>query len=85
MDAFGVSSPRPEINLDGQLSSKDDFDKLKTNLVNKLSTVSSPHYGTFLEDLFRELCVQIDLDDLKKISSSLTALYNEKLKAQRVI
>lgn len=87
MDAFGVSgSKSANINLDEfALSDKEDFDKFRANLVSKLGAVSSePYYGTFLEELFRELCVPVDTDDLKKISSSLTALYNEKLKAQRV-
>lgn len=86
MDAFGVSSSKStNINLDEYtLSGKDDFDKFRANLVSKLAVVSSePFYATFLEELFRELCVPVDTDDLKKISSSLTALYNEKLKAQR--
>ena len=88
MDTFGVRQPKStNINLDEfTLASKEDFEKFRSNLVNKLAAVSSePYYASFLEELFRDLCVPIDTDDLKKISSSLTALYNEKLKAQRVI
>lgn len=90
MDMFGEGRSKPKstssINLDEiSLSTKEDFEKFKTDLVKKLSDVSSePFYSTFLEDLFRDLCVPIDTDSLKKISSSLSALYNEKLKAQRV-
>jgi len=86
MEAFGVSkSKSTSINLDEhRLASKEDFAKFRSNLVSKLSEVASePYYAMFLEDLFRDLCVPIETDDLKKISSSLTALYNEKLKAQR--
>lgn len=87
MDTFGGgASKSANINLDEfTLESKEDFEKFRNDLVSKLSDVSSePLYATFLEDLFRDLCVPLDTDDLKKISSSLTALYNEKLKAQRV-
>jgi len=85
MDSFGGSSKSTNINLDEYtLATKEDFEKFRSNLVNKLSAVSSePYYASFLEDLFRELCVPVETEDLKKISSSLTALYNEKLKAQR--
>lgn len=88
MDTFGVgsASKSANINLDEfTLQSKEDFERFRTDLVSKLSDVSSePFYSAFLEDLFRDLCVPLDTDDLKRISSSLTALYNEKLKAQRV-
>lgn len=89
MDTFGGGSPTTKsanINLDEfTLESKEDFEKFRTDLVTKLADVSSqPFYSSFLEDLFRDLCVPLDTDDLKRISSSLTALYNEKLKAQRV-
>ena len=89
IEAFGGGDSNPRsANLDldeHTLASKEDFEKFRLNLTNKLAAVSSvPFYASFLEDLFRDLCVPIDIDDLKKISSSLTALYNEKLKAQRV-
>jgi len=82
-DAFG-DSKNTSSGLDISLSSKEDFDAFKKSLVEKLLTYDkSPHYVNFLENLFRELCVSLESDDIKRLSSSLTALFNEKVKAQK--
>ncbi len=83
-DAFGESKDTSS-GLDISLSSREDFDAFKKSLVEKLLTYDkSPHYVNFLENLFRELCVSLESDDIKRLSSSLTALFNEKVKAQKV-
>ncbi|RWS22559.1 eukaryotic translation initiation factor 3 subunit J-like protein [Leptotrombidium deliense] len=84
-EAFGVSDAKAEAcGLDVVLSSKEDFDNFKKNIVTKLQAVQkSPHYLTFLETAFREICVTLETDDIKRISNNLNALYNEKLKAQK--
>ncbi|RWS07921.1 eukaryotic translation initiation factor 3 subunit J-like protein [Dinothrombium tinctorium] len=84
-EAFGVSDQKAErTSLDMNLSSKEDFDTFKRNLVIKLQSVEkSPHYVSFLETAFREICVTLDPDDIKRISSNLNALFNEKIKAQK--
>lgn len=69
---------------DISLSTKDDFDAFKRALVTKLVAVEkSAHYVAFLETLFRELCASLEADDIKRISGSLSALFNEKIKAQK--
>jgi len=86
-DAFGDSSGSKNTSsgLDITLYSKDDFESFKKSLVDKLIPYDkSPHYVNFLENLFRELCVSIESDDIKRLSSSLTSLLNEKVKAQKV-
>jgi translation initiation factor 3 subunit J len=42
---------------------------------------SSVSYSFFVESLVREMVVALSLDDTRKISSSLTAMVNEKQKA----
>jgi len=80
-EAFGVSSEGLDVNL----ASKDDFDAFKKILVEKLSSVErSPYYVPFLENMFRELCVTLEPDDIKRISGNLNALFNEKVKAQKI-
>ena len=85
-EAFGENSTRSgESGLDISLNTKEDFDNFKKSLVDKLLVYDkSPHFVNFLENLFRELCVSIESDDIKRLSSSLTALFNEKVKAQKV-
>lgn len=88
METFGVGeSTAVEVTgLDSaQLVNKESFDGFRRLLVKKLNgTQSTRGYVTFLEELFRDLSIPLEADDMKSISSSLTAMYNEKLKAQRV-
>ncbi|XP_061101284.1 eukaryotic translation initiation factor 3 subunit J-B isoform X5 [Conger conger] len=72
----GIDTLRP--------SSKDDFTELHKLLKEKISQYeSSVHYSNFLESLFRDLCISLEVDDLKKISTSLTVLLNEKQKQEK--
>ncbi|KAF8787871.1 Eukaryotic translation initiation factor 3 like protein [Argiope bruennichi] len=65
-------------------SSKEDFDNYRKLLVEKITqSESSPHFIIFLEDLCRDLCINLSPDDIKKITSALNALANEKVKAQK--
>ncbi|KAJ1551875.1 Eukaryotic translation initiation factor 3 subunit J, partial [Cladochytrium tenue] len=60
------------------------FDKFERQLVEKLSRHErSSHFSYFVESLTRDLCVSLSVDDVKRISSSLTVLANEKLKASK--
>ncbi|KAG8183028.1 hypothetical protein JTE90_015659 [Oedothorax gibbosus] len=62
-------------------SSKEDFDNFKKALVEKIQqSEESPHFVSFLEDLFRDICLNVSPEDIKKVTSSLTALANEKTK-----
>ena len=85
-EAFGDSnSKRPVSGLDISLNTREDFDSFRKALVDKLLVYDkSVHYVNFLENLFRELCVSIESDDIKRLNGSLTALFNEKVKAQKV-
>lgn len=83
-EAIGISDAAESIE-GAQLSSREDFEEFRKTLVSKLRVVEkSAYYTIFLESTMRDLCASLDLDDLKRISSSLTTLYNEKLKAQKV-
>ncbi|XP_054160635.1 eukaryotic translation initiation factor 3 subunit J-A-like isoform X2 [Oppia nitens] len=83
-EAFGAGNSGSGLSV--SLNTKEDWDSFRKSLVDKLSIYeASPHYVHFLENLFRELCVSVESDDIKKLSASLTALYNEKLKAQKAV
>ncbi|XP_072527259.1 eukaryotic translation initiation factor 3 subunit J-B [Salminus brasiliensis] len=65
-------------------STKDDFVVFEKLLKDKISQFeNSVHYSSFLESLFRELCISLEVDDLKKISSSLSVLLSEKQKQEK--
>lgn len=44
---------------------------------------STPHYNFLLETLFRNCCLSLDAESIKKIASSLNVLQNEKAKQER--
>lgn len=65
-------------------SSKDDFVAFEKLLKDKITQFEkSVHYSSFLESLFRELCISLEVDDLKKISTTLSVLLSEKQKQER--
>lgn len=65
-------------------SSKDDFVTFEKLLKEKITQFEkSVHYSSFLESLFRELCISLEVDDLKKISNSLSVLLTEKQKQEK--
>ncbi|KAK9971664.1 hypothetical protein ABG768_025019 [Culter alburnus] len=65
-------------------SSKDDFVAFEKLLKDKITQFEkSVHYSSFLESLFRELCISLEVDDLKKISTSLSVLLSEKQKQEK--
>lgn len=83
-EAFGDGKAANNV-LEMSLQTREDFDAFRKALVDKLLVYDkSVHYVNFLESLFRELCVSIESDDIKRLNGSLTALFNEKVKAQKV-
>ncbi|XP_075966138.1 eukaryotic translation initiation factor 3 subunit J-B [Anarhichas minor] len=85
-DAFGVSSTSNSVTgIDAMCpSSKDDFTEFEKLLKEKISPLEkSEHYSNFLDSLFRELCISLEVEDLKKVSNSLTALLSEKQKQEK--
>ncbi|CAL8403984.1 unnamed protein product [Boreogadus saida] len=85
-DAFGISNTA--INVAGIdaicPSSKEDFVELEKLLKEKICQFEkSVHYSNFLDSLFRELCISLEIEDLKKISNALTVLLSEKQKQDK--
>ncbi|XP_029354349.1 eukaryotic translation initiation factor 3 subunit J-B [Echeneis naucrates] len=85
-DAFGVTSPTNSVTgIDAICpSSKEDFTEFEKLLKEKITQFEkSVHYSSFLDSLFRELCISLEVDDLKKISNSLSVLLSEKQKQEK--
>lgn len=73
-----------DISLEFTLDTKEDFDKFHKNLVHKLWCYDkNPNYFLLIEKLFRDLCVPLEVDELKNLSSTVNALFNEKVKAKQ--
>ncbi|KAF4095287.1 eukaryotic translation initiation factor 3 subunit J-A [Onychostoma macrolepis] len=83
-EAFGVVSNNVT-GIDAMIpSTKEDFTEFERLLKEKISSYEkSTHYSSFLETLFRDLCLSLEVDDLKKISTSLTALLSEKQRQEK--
>ncbi|CAB1331870.1 unnamed protein product, partial [Coregonus sp. 'balchen'] len=82
-DAFGVVNNVKGIDAVSP-TSKDDFTDFEKLLKDKISPFeSSIHYSGFLESLFRDLCLSLEVEDFKKVSNSLTVLLSEKQKQEK--
>ncbi|XP_064878324.1 eukaryotic translation initiation factor 3 subunit J-A-like isoform X2 [Oncorhynchus nerka] len=82
-EAFGVVNNVKGIDAISP-SSKDEFTEFEKLLKDKISPFeTSIHYSGFLESLFRDLCLSLEVEDLKKVSNSLTVLLSEKLKQEK--
>lgn len=86
-DTFGVSEQGTEASIalnTIRLATQEDFDNFRKALDDKLTNfIRSPYYFTFLEDLVRSLASNLDTDNIRKLNTILTALYNEKIKQQK--
>nr|XP_055059471.1 eukaryotic translation initiation factor 3 subunit J-B [Misgurnus anguillicaudatus] len=90
-EAFGIDSVNTVNNTNNVSgieamcpSSKEDFVAFEKLLKDKITQFEkSVHYSSFLESLFRDLCISLEVDDLKKISSALSVLLTEKQKQEK--
>lgn len=63
---------------------KDEFDEFSKMLTEVITSVSHlPHYAMFVGGLVKAIAEPLGSDDVKKVTSGLTALGNEKLKAEK--
>lgn len=87
VEAFGFGKEEPVVVgvLDGfEPKTKEDFDKFSQMLCEKITQFEkSPYYVPFMETFVCDVTLAVGPDDLKKLSSTLTALYNEKVKLQK--
>ncbi|XP_010144827.1 PREDICTED: eukaryotic translation initiation factor 3 subunit J, partial [Eurypyga helias] len=81
-ETFGVNST---CGIDAMNpSSKDDFTEFGKLLKEKITQYEkSLHYASFLEALVRDVCISLEIDDLKKITNTLTVLCSEKQKQEK--
>lgn len=65
-------------------STKDDFHKLRDTLAPLIAANSKkPQYALFLQEFCKQIAKELPSDQIKKISSGLTTLSNEKMKEEK--
>ncbi|OWK09831.1 EIF3J, partial [Cervus elaphus hippelaphus] len=81
-ETFGVNNTVYGIDAMNP-SSRDDFTEFGKLLKDKITQYEkSLYYANFLEALVRDVCISLEIDDLKKITNSLTVLCSEKQKQE---
>lgn len=84
-DSLGLGGSDASVLSSVRLNTKKDFDEFAKALNDKLSAYTrSPHYIVFLENLFRDLAAGLESEEIKKLDTVLTTLFNEKIKTQKV-
>uniref|UniRef100_F7G5A4 Eukaryotic translation initiation factor 3 subunit J n=1 Tax=Monodelphis domestica TaxID=13616 RepID=F7G5A4_MONDO len=82
-ETFGVNNTVCGIDAMNP-SSRDDFTEFGKLLKDKITQYEkSLYYASFLEALVRDVCISLEIDDLKKITNSLTVLCSEKQKQEK--
>ncbi|XP_076983858.1 eukaryotic translation initiation factor 3 subunit J isoform X1 [Tamandua tetradactyla] len=82
-ETFGVNNTLYGIDAMNP-SSRDDFTEFGKLLKDKITQYEkSLYYASFLEALVRDVCISLEIDDLKKITNSLTVLCSEKQKQEK--
>ncbi|XP_072258635.1 eukaryotic translation initiation factor 3 subunit J [Pyxicephalus adspersus] len=81
-EAFGVTNVT---GLDAMNpSSREDFTEFGKLLKEKITQhEKSLYYPGFLEALLRDICISLEIEDLKKITNALTVLCSEKQKQEK--
>ena len=63
---------------------KEEFDEFSKRLTTIITSVSGlPHYAMFVAGFVKAIAEPLGSEDVKKVTSGLTALGNEKLKAEK--
>merc|ERR1712228_10529 len=76
-------SPQPKWDLSDQAGLV-AFGKSVLNQVKSTDGLEkSLYYATFLESFVKDLCSEVDTDDLKKVISALNTTLNDKIKAAK--
>lgn len=88
-EAFGVTSNGVDSASSAlgaiQLATRADFEAFRKALTGKLAAYTrSPYYVPFLEELCRELATDLESDDIKKLDTVLTTIFNEKIRIAKV-
>ncbi|CAB3363435.1 Hypothetical predicted protein [Cloeon dipterum] len=84
IETFGINETGGT-GIDAMLpSSKEDYDEFEKALVKKIIPFSSSqHYPLFVEDLVRDICANMNSNDMKKLKNTIENLVLEKTKIEK--
>ncbi|XP_060063660.1 eukaryotic translation initiation factor 3 subunit J-like [Ylistrum balloti] len=75
-DITGIDAMFPE--------TEEEYKEFEEALKNKITYFDkSKHYVSFIEKLFTDIVVTLETEDVKKVGSCITTIYQEKLKQQK--
>lgn len=83
-EAFGLSDNGEAVIDKMHPEGEEDFLKFEQALKDKITTYEkSPHYAAFLDKLFTDLVINVESEDVRKLSATLNSMYHEKLRQQK--
>ncbi|XP_033749787.1 eukaryotic translation initiation factor 3 subunit J-like [Pecten maximus] len=75
-DVTGIDAMYPE--------TEEEYKEFEEALKNKITYFDkSKHYVSFIEKLFTDIVLTLDTEDVRKVGSCITTIYQEKQKQQR--
>lgn len=85
----GVPTEEPSPLDSYSLTTSESLKDFRTALIAKIRSVDRLEkrviYLPFVEELCRDLCQNLEVEDVKKVTSILNTLYNEKVKASKPV
>merc|ERR1711915_371891 len=89
-ELLGVTPPQnsEDISLDTiALKNSENLEKFRQKIVSKIREEERLEKRTFfisfIEDLVKDLCQNVEVDDVKRVSTVINTVYNEKVKASK--
>lgn len=83
-EAFGLSDSNEGVIDKMSPEGEEDFLKFEQALKDKITTFEkSPHYAAFLDKLFTDLVINVESEEVRKLSATLNSMYHEKLRQQK--
>jgi len=71
------------------LNDASSLESFRKSLITKIRSVDrlekKPYFITFVEDLSRDLCFNLESDEIKRVTTVLNGMYNEKVKASKPV
>jgi len=69
------------------LKDSSSIESFRKSLISKIRSVDrlekKAYYVSFVEDLTRDLCINLETDEIKRVTTVLNGIYNEKVKASK--
>ncbi|CAL4064391.1 unnamed protein product [Meganyctiphanes norvegica] len=72
-----------------ELTDSSSLESFRIALVSKIRSVDrlekKPYFVTFVEDITRDFCLNLESEEIKRVTTVLNGIYNEKVKASKPV